>query len=210
MSSVLSRWIATARSNSKLYLALRSLRMRLTLARYGLRCVDRTSYIAPGSSISRDFTMGSYSYVGPGALIAPGVKCGKYVMFGPQVMVVGRDHLFQEPGVPVIFSGRPPAEVTEIGDDAWIGARSLIIAGVTIGRGAIVAAGAVVTNDVAPYSIVAGVPARAIGERFDPEGQRVHDEMLARPAQRGAFCEDVVAPGNSLTGRPGALLRERA
>lgn len=58
---------------------------------------------------------------------------------------------------------------TKIGNDVWIGNQAIIIAGVTIGDGAIVGAGAVVTKDVAPYSIVGGVPARKIGERFNPE-----------------------------------------
>ncbi len=52
-----------------------------------------------------------------------------------------------------------------IGDHVWIGARALICPGVTIGEGAVVGAGAVVTRDVAPYAIVAGNPARVIGQR---------------------------------------------
>jgi maltose O-acetyltransferase len=52
-----------------------------------------------------------------------------------------------------------------IGDRVWIGLRALVLGGVTIGEGAIVAAGAVVTKDVAPYTIVAGVPAVSVGER---------------------------------------------
>ena len=56
-----------------------------------------------------------------------------------------------------------------IEDDVWIGARVTVLGGVTIGRGAIVAAGAVVTKNVAPYSIVAGVPAKPLKMRFDEE-----------------------------------------
>ncbi|QQR64412.1 transferase [Candidatus Roizmanbacteria bacterium] len=54
-----------------------------------------------------------------------------------------------------------------IEDDVWIGTKSVILPGVTIGRGSIVAAGAVVTKNVAPYSIVGWVPAKVIGWRFD-------------------------------------------
>ncbi len=52
-----------------------------------------------------------------------------------------------------------------IEDDVWIGAGAIVLTGVTIGKGAIVSAGAVVSKSVAPYQIVAGVPARRIGER---------------------------------------------
>ena len=52
-----------------------------------------------------------------------------------------------------------------INDDVWIGARAMILGGVTIGRGAVIAAGSVVTRDVEPYDIVGGLPAKKIGER---------------------------------------------
>lgn len=179
------------RPNSALYLRLRRMRMAYWRWRYGLRQVHATAYLAPGSSFSRDFELGAHSYVGPGASIAAGVRGGRYVMFGPGVMVVGRDHRFDLPGTPIIFAGRPQPLATWIEDDAWIGARSLLIGGVRIGRGAIVAAGAVVTKDVPPYAIVAGVPAQVIGQRFDESGRARHDEMLARPTLQGQFCDDV-------------------
>lgn len=54
-----------------------------------------------------------------------------------------------------------------VGDDVWIGYRATIMSGVTIGQGAIIAAGAVVTKDVPPYAIVAGIPAKVVKYRFD-------------------------------------------
>jgi acetyltransferase-like isoleucine patch superfamily enzyme len=56
----------------------------------------------------------------------------------------------------------PPAEAIRIEDDVWIATKAIVLKGVTIGRGAVVAAGAVVTSDVAPYTLVGGVPARVI------------------------------------------------
>jgi phosphonate metabolism protein (transferase hexapeptide repeat family) len=78
-----------------------------------------------------------------------------------------RDHAF--------FAARR-ATRTGIGDDVWIGHGAVILAGVAIGSGAVIAAGAVVTRDVAPYTVVAGVPARPIRRRF-PE--TIADRLLA-------------------------------
>jgi len=65
---------------------------------------------------------------------------------------------------------------TRIGNDVWISARALILGGLTVGHGAIVAAGAVVTQDVPPYAIVGGVPARILRMRFNDE---VVSELLS-------------------------------
>lgn len=76
-----------------------------------------------------------------------------------------------------IRNGGHPADITlgdrpvQIRDDAWIGAKAIILKGVTIGEGAVVAAGAVVTKDVAPYTVVAGNPARVIRELEVPHEQ---------------------------------------
>jgi virginiamycin A acetyltransferase len=70
--------------------------------------------------------------------------------------------------VPEDMVRRQLAPEVRIGHDVWIGMRAIIMAGVTIGHGAVVAAGAVVTKDVAPYTIVAGVPARVLRARFAP------------------------------------------
>lgn len=71
-------------------------------------------------------------------------------------------------GVPQVYE-----RAVEIGNDVWIGANAVVLRGITIGDGAIIAAGAVVVRDVEPYSIVGGVPARTIRQRFD-------DDLVAR------------------------------
>lgn len=85
----------------------------------------------------------------------------------------------------------------KIGNDVWIGARALILDGISIGDGAIIAAGSVVAKDVAPYAIVGGVPARVIRTRFDStvieallkwQWWHLPDEVLARIAP--LFCEE--------------------
>jgi acetyltransferase-like isoleucine patch superfamily enzyme len=111
-------------------------------------------------------------------------------MFGPKVAIVGADHCFDIPGSPMIFSGRPELKVTVIEDDVWIGYNSVIMAGVIIGRGAIVAASAVVTKDILPYTINAGVPAKKIGDRFTNEHDKeIHDMMLNSAAKEGRYCQ---------------------
>ena len=62
--------------------------------------------------------------------------------------------------------------------DNWIGANATILRGVTVGRGAIIAAGAVVTKDVTPYSVWGGVPARCLKMRFDADTLQKHISML--------------------------------
>ncbi len=139
--------------------------------------------------IPRDLQMGPYSYLGLDADLSGPVRIGTYTMIASKFAVIGQDHRYDIPGVPVIFSGRPELKVTVIEDDAWIGQSVSVKGGVTIGRGAIVAFGSVVTKDVPPYAIVGGAPARIIRMRFDEQQQRAHDRMLAAPAQCGRYAE---------------------
>lgn len=69
-----------------------------------------------------------------------------------------------------------PPPLIIVGNDVWIGEKAIVLKG-AIGDGAIVAAGAVVTKDVEPYTIVAGVPARPIGKRFSPEQEKMFQEL---------------------------------
>ena len=99
-------------------------------------------------------------------------------MLGPRVCIVGSDHIYNRPGTPMLFSGRPSIPKTQIGDDVWIGCNAIIMCGVTIGNGAIIAAGSVVTKDVPPYEIWGGNPAKKIKDRFDEKDFDHHESML--------------------------------
>jgi acetyltransferase-like isoleucine patch superfamily enzyme len=157
--------------------------------RYGLRHVHPTFYMSGASVVARDLVAHEYAFINEGCHIGPAVELGPYVMFGPRVAVVGGDHVFDRPGTPIIFSGRPPLPRTVIDADAWVGHGAIILAGVRIGRGAIIAAGAVVTKDVPPYEIHGGVPARRIGTRFeDPADRERHDTMLDAPPRAGLLA----------------------
>jgi acetyltransferase-like isoleucine patch superfamily enzyme len=178
-------------TNSRQYHAVRSVLMWVRRIKFGLRFVDKTFYMASGSHVCNDLIAGKYSFIGSQCMIGPKVKLGNYVMFGPRIAVIGADHIFNKPGVPIIFSGRPEMPTTIIEDDAWVGYGATLMAGIKIGRGAIVAAGAVVTKDVPAYEIHGGVPAKKIGIRFQtPQDCYSHDNMLAVSPKRGLFCSN--------------------
>lgn len=152
---------------------------------------------------------GRQCYVGKEVVIETNARIGDYALIASRVAFVGRrDHGMDELGVPMRFgrwvgSADTPAELRTEGvmleDDVWIGFGAIVLSGVRIGRGAVVAAGAVVTKDVAPYRIVAGTPARAVGIRHaDPDVRRRHERMMR--AGRFEFSERghehwVVLPG---------------
>ncbi len=134
-------------------------------------------------------TIGKNFYIGRFSEISCDAEIGDNVLLANFVAFVGRyDHHYQLAGVPVRlapqirdqdYDWKGLDEKIVVGDDVWIGYRAVIMSGVTIGSGSVVAAGSVVTRDVEPMSIYAGVPARRIGPRFptDEDEQR-HREFL--------------------------------
>lgn len=154
----------------------------------GLKNVHPTFYIGRGCKISKDLKAGPYSYIGNNSEIYPKVTLGDYSMIAGDVKILGGDHTFNTPGLPIIFSDRGIVTETIIGKDVWVGSSSILMTGVNIGDGAIIAAGSVVTKDVKPYSIVAGVPARFIRERFTTlEEKKEHAEMLNKSYKELGF-----------------------
>lgn len=87
------------------------------------------------------------------------ITVGRHVGFGHQVMILTETHAV---GSPSYRAGTSSTKPVTIGDGCWIGARATILPGVTIGKGAVVAAGAMVTKDVRPNTLVGGVPAREL------------------------------------------------
>ncbi|MFK7803644.1 MAG: DapH/DapD/GlmU-related protein [Anaerolineae bacterium] len=108
-------------------------------------------------SIGEDSLIGEYSVIrGQG-----GVSIGNRVFTSPFSQIIAVNHIFDDPQVSFIDQGIT-AEGIIIEDDVWIGASAIITDGVRIGKGSVVAAGAVVTKDVPPHTVVAGVPAKPI------------------------------------------------
>ena len=125
--------------------------------------------VAPQAIIQGNVTMGDNCSVQTGTMLigsgtAGQITIGNYVRIAPFVQMIATNHRFEDPTKTIHGQGMAPAPIT-IEDDVWVAGRVIITAGVTIGKGSVLAAGAVVTKDVAPYSVVGGVPAKLIKKR---------------------------------------------
>lgn len=117
--------------------------------------------VGKGAKVSSRLSIGDRSGIGDRSHIQGIVKMGNDIMMAPEVAIIATNHNYTTTDIPMNQQGHTD-EMIEIGDDCWLGYRAIICAGVKIGKGSIVAAGAVVTKDVPEYSIVAGVPAKVI------------------------------------------------
>ena len=109
-------------------------------------------------------SIGEGSIIGDNTILdgRNGICIGQNVVFASNVRIWTEQHDHRDPWFRCETQEHKPVV---IGDRAWIGSHTVILHSVHIGEGAVVAAGAVVTHDVAPYTIVAGIPARKIAER---------------------------------------------
>ena len=108
-----------------------------------------------------DVVIGDHTRIGLHNTVIGPVKIGHHVNLAQWVTVTALNHIFKDANKRIDEQGISTAPVT-IGDDIWIGANAVILPGVTIGNHSVVAAGAVVTKDVPPRSLLAGVPAKEI------------------------------------------------
>ncbi len=113
-------------------------------------------------------TIGNNCFLNKNVRITSGPKgvfsMGDHVTIGPNVVIETATHNYDRTDIPIAEQGLTFKPIT-IEDDVWIGANAVITQGVTLGRGCIVGAGAVVTKDVEPYFVVGGVPAKKIKSR---------------------------------------------
>jgi len=120
------------------------------------------------------------------------IQIGNYVMFGPEVALICGNHNTAEVGIPMfsVKAKRPGDDLPiVIEDEVWLGFRTTILKGVTVGRGAVVGANSVVNRDVPPYAIVVGNPARVQRFRFDLETIMRHEESIYPPEKRLAVVQ---------------------
>jgi acetyltransferase-like isoleucine patch superfamily enzyme len=141
---------------------LHGLKLRIFLYRkigmkVGRNCVVRRG-VYLGSP--NELELGDGSFIGRANLYCTGgVKIGKNVNVSDGAVIITAKHDVNSPSFEALY------EPITVNDWAWIATNAIVLAGVTIGEGAVIAAGAVVTKDVSPYSIVGGNPAKVIGER---------------------------------------------
>jgi acetyltransferase-like isoleucine patch superfamily enzyme len=170
----------------KVWRRARMLIMRSLFADYGRRFFfdPDGSYSFKNISVGDDVSLGYR----PILMAAESkIHIGSHVMFGPEVVIVAGNHNTSEIGrfMSDVKNKRPEDDLdVVIEDDVWIGARAVILRGVKVGRGAIIAAGAVVTKSVPQYSIVAGNPAKLVKFRWDAATIEAHEEVLYKTADR--------------------------
>lgn len=143
-----------------------------------------SSRIGVGAGIAREVvvnsnvTIGDYSYLNQGVIVSSG-SIGKFCSVAPRAQIGPEEHpvdlVSTSPHVYLPMIKRNPSLGVEefsspprIGNDVWIGSAAIVLQGVSIGDGAIVGAGSVVTRDVPPYAVAVGVPARILRYRFSP------------------------------------------
>ena len=121
----------------------------------------------------KDVTIGERVQFGQGCRIQCDIQFGNSILVASDVAFVGKDdHITNIPCTTIWNSGRGDTQKTFIGDDVWIGHGAIIVAGVHISNGAIIAAGSVVVKDVEPCTIVGGNPARFVKNRFIKEEEK--------------------------------------
>lgn len=139
----------------------------------------------------KEIKIGYNFYMGRNSQIECNAIIGDYVFFGNNVALVGRyDHNYTVPGKPIRLSPRIRDKYYDwygleskviIKDDVWVGYGAILLSGVTIEQGSIIAAGSVVTKDVEAYSIYGGCPAKKIGNRFvSEEDKKIHVELYKK------------------------------
>lgn len=157
--------------------------------RKALKKCGKNVRISKGCNLQGNIECGDNITIGVGAyFVSTGatICIHDHVVFGPNVTIYSGDH-------PTNVIGKHISEITDndkkslgggydadvvIESGCWIGTRAIILKGVTIGRGSVIGAGAVVTKNVPPYSIYTGVPSQKIRERFSKEQIVEHERIL--------------------------------
>ncbi|MDP4093040.1 MAG: DapH/DapD/GlmU-related protein [Bacillota bacterium] len=144
-----------------------SRRIRAVLCRRIFKKTGKNINIEHGAFFGNgdDIEIGDNSGLGLDCMVSGPLIIGNNVMMGPDVMIYTQNHNFSRTDIPVISQGNSDKRRVTIGNDVWIAARVIILPGVTIGDGAVIGAGSVVTRDIPPMAVAAGNPARVLKYR---------------------------------------------
>lgn len=154
--------------------------LRAMLKRKLKRCGERARFDPFTSTFAgiRYISLGDDVFIGPRALISADgvdVSIGDDTIIGPALLILAGDHRFDRPGeLYREHQGRGDNGPVAIGCNVWIGSRVLVLKGVRIGDGSVIAAGSVVTEDIPELSVAAGVPAKVVRPRFTGEERVLH------------------------------------
>lgn len=121
--------------------------------------------VEKGAIFASNVELGNHSGIGINARISGRCIIGDNVMMGPECMIYTTNHAIDRTDIPMNMQGNEAERPVVIEDDVWIGARVTILPGCHIHKGSVIAAGAVVTEDVASFAVVGGVPARVLRKR---------------------------------------------
>lgn len=143
---------------------------RAFIARGGPVILGAGTIVRAGSMLlpsGGSITIGAHSSVNQYVVMngMGGIRIGDNVMIAAFCSMFAANHIIDRTDIPMRQQGMVSKGGIVVEDDVWLGTHTVILDGVTVGRGSVVAAGAVVSHDVEPYNVVGGVPARCIGVR---------------------------------------------
>ncbi|WP_370591676.1 acyltransferase [Quadrisphaera oryzae] len=121
--------------------------------------------------LARNLSIGRGSGLGIGVELHGPVVIGTDTMISPGVLIHTRNHAMTDVRQPMKYQGYGSVRPVTIGNDVWVGARAILLPGVSIGSGAVIGAGAVVSKDVPNYAVAVGNPARVVRSRLIDGGQ---------------------------------------
>lgn len=141
-------------------------------------------YLGKNCTFSKNISIGNDVFIATGCCfqsVHGSIIIGNHVMFGPEVHIHGGNHKFDRVGY--FMKENDDKQQGEDGyiiieNDVWVGARAIILKGVTIGKGSIIGAGSIVTKSIPPYSIYTGAPTSRMRIRWDTETIEEHEMAL--------------------------------
>lgn len=128
---------------------------------------DKNSKFESGIYLSdaRNLKIGKHVRINENAFLQGSITIGDYAMIAPNVSIYSKTHNYHDINIPMVQSGESETKTVSIENDVWVGINVVILPGITIGKGSIIGANAVVTKNVEPYSIMGGIPAKLLRKR---------------------------------------------